>query len=296
MKGAFADYHPMVNFVYFMMVFLCAVFFMHPACLAISLTSGFYYAVMLRGRKAVRLNVVYLLPMMLAAALINPAFNHEGVTILTYLDSGNPLTLESIAYGVAASTMLASVVWWFYCYHIIMTSDKFIYLFGRVIPALSLMLSMVLRFVPVFKAQIKVIADAQKCVGRDVTSGSIIQRAQHGIRILSIMVTWALENAIDTADAMRARGYGLPGRTAFSIYRFDKRDKKALLMIGITGLYVLVGALLGGVYFRYFPSIKGVALTPFSMSVFGAYGILCITPIVIERWESKKWQLLQSKI
>ncbi len=42
------------------------------------------------------------------------------------------------------------------------------------------------------------------------------------------MVTWSLENAIETADSMRARGYGLPGRTSFSIYRFDSRDSSAL--------------------------------------------------------------------
>lgn len=54
----------------------------------------------------------------------------------------------------------------------------------------------------------------------------LIKRAKHGIKIMSILVTWALENAIDTADSMKDRGYGLPGRTAFSIYRFDRRDKE----------------------------------------------------------------------
>ena len=106
-----------------------------------------------------------LLPMALMAALINPAFNHEGATLLAYLPSGNPLTLESIAYGFAAAAMLAAVVLWFSCYTAVMTSDKFVYLFGRVIPALSLVLSMTLRFVPKFKAQIQVVSEAQRCVG-----------------------------------------------------------------------------------------------------------------------------------
>ena len=30
------------------------------------------------------------LPVLLLAALVNPAFNHAGVTILIYLPSGNP--------------------------------------------------------------------------------------------------------------------------------------------------------------------------------------------------------------
>ncbi len=45
---------------------------------------------------------------------MNLAFNHEGATILAYLPSGNPLTLESIAYGFAAAAMLAAVVLWFF--------------------------------------------------------------------------------------------------------------------------------------------------------------------------------------
>lgn len=296
MSSAFAGYHPIINFFYFTLVFLCSMFFMHPLSLAISLVCAFSYSVVLRGKKAVRFNLLYLLPMILMAAVINPAFNHEGATILTYLDSGNPLTLESITFGIAAGVMLASVVCWFSCYNVIMTSDKFIYLFGRVIPALSLILSMVLRFVPNFKAQIKIVANAQKCVGRDVSSGSILQRTKHGIKILSIMITWMLENAIETADSMKTRGYGLSGRTAFSIYRFDKRDKKALLFMGGTGLYVLLGAFFGGMYFRYFPSMKSVPLTPFSISVFAAYFVFSISPVVIERWEDRKWKELQSKI
>ena len=89
-----------------------------------------------------------------------------------------------------------------------MTSDKFVYLFGRVIPALSLVLSMTLRFVPKFKAQVKIVSSAQRCVGRDVSNGGVLQRARNGLTILSILVTWALENAIETADSMRSRGYG----------------------------------------------------------------------------------------
>ncbi len=296
MISAFAGYHPTINFLYFTLIFLCSVFFMHPISLTISLVCAFSYSVILRGKSAVRFNLLYLLPMMIMAALINPAFNHEGATILTYLGNGNPLTLESITYGIATAVMLASVVCWFSCYNVIMTSDKFIYIFGRVIPVLSLVLSMAIRFVPKFKAQIKVVSNAQKCVGRDVSNGSILQRAKNGIKILSIMITWALEDAIETADSMKTRGYGLPGRTAFSIYHFDKRDKKAILIIGGTGLYVLLGAFFGGMYFRYFPSMKSVPITPFSISVFVAYLIFSILPIVIEIWEDRKWKQLQSKI
>ena len=292
----FKTYHPIVNFVYFAFVIGFSCVFMHPICLVISLLSGFTYSVMLKGRKAIKTNLIYMLPTLTFAAFINPAFNHEGITIISYLPSGNPLTLESVVYGLAAAIMIVSVICWFSCYTEIMTSDKFIYLFGRIIPSLSLILSMTLRFVPKFSAQLKVITNAQRCIGRDVSNGSVIQRAKHGLLILSIMTTWALENAIETADSMKSRGYGHSGRTAFSIFTFDKRDKKALLCIVILGIYTLAGKLVGGMYFRYFPSLQTGNFSMYGLSVFIAYFALCICPIIIEVYEVRKWKVIKSKI
>ena len=286
----FKTYHPIVNFVYFVFVIGFSCFFMHPAYLCISLASGFTYSVMLKGKKAIKSNLIYMLPMLLMMALINPAFNHEGMTIITYLPSGNPLTLESIIYGLCAAIMIVSVICHFSCYNEVMTSDKFIYLFGKIIPAMSLIISMTLRFVPKFASQLKVVTNAQRCMGRDVSNGSIIKRAKSGLNILGIMTTWSLENAIETADSMKSRGYGNPGRTAFSIFTFDKRDKKALICILILGIYTFIGNLMGGMYFRFFPSMKMAEISPVDIIVFVAYLQLCISPIIIELRAVRKWK------
>ena len=294
-RDTFSSYHPIINFLYFGLVLVFSMCFMHPVSLLISLGCAAAYNIDLNGRKAVKFQLAFLLPMMLMAAVINPAFNHEGATILTYLPTGNPLTLESMAYGVAAAVMLASVITWCSCYTAVMTSDKFVYLFGRVIPALSLVLSMTLRFVPKFKAQLHVVSEAQRCVGRDVSNGSMLQRLKNAITILSIMITWSLENAIETADSMKSRGYGLPGRTAFSIYRFDDRDRAALLWLGFCGFYILAGWMAGGLYWRYYPTMKGAALTPFTVSFQLAYLALCLTPVILNGMEDRKWKHLKSE-
>ena len=296
MRDAFSTYHPTINFLYFALVILMAMFLMHPVCLGISLACALIYSIYLRGKQAIGFNLKYMLPLLILTAILNPAFNHRGITILTYLPSGNPLTAESIAYGLAAAVMLITVIGWFACYNAIMTSDKFVYLFGRVIPALSLILSMALRFIPRFKAQMKVVINAQRCVGRDLSQGKFLTRCKNGLKILSIMLTWSLENAIETADSMKSRGYGLPGRTAFSIFRFDGRDAKALIYFLATGGYVIFGALMDGLDYRYFPSMQGIGLEPFSLSLFICYAALCIGPVVIDVLEDRKWQSLQSKI
>lgn len=289
-KDTFSSYHPIINFLYFGLVLGFSMFFMHPVSLVISLACAIAYSVYLNGRKAVRFQLFCMLPMTLLATVVNPAFNHEGATLLCYLPTGNPLTLESILYGVAAAMMLSAVITWFSCYNVVMTSDKFIYLFGRVIPALSLVLSMTLRFVPKFKAQFQVVTEAQKCVGRDISTGSLLQRLKNAITILSIMVTWCLENAIETADSMKGRGYGLPGRTAFSIYRFDDRDRAALLWLGFCGFYIFTGWMAGGLYWRYYPTMKGTAITPFTVSFQIVYLALCLTPVIINKIADKTWE------
>ena len=293
-RDDFSSLHPLVNFLFFALVIGFSMFLLHPVSLTASLLGAAAYLLNLNGKKSLRPVLGFLLPMAGMAALLNPAFNHEGTTILCYLPSGNPLTLESILYGLAAAVMLAAVVLWFSCYTAVMTSDKFVYLFGRLIPALSLVLSMTLRFVPKFRAQLSVVSDAQKCVGRGVSEGSGIQRIRNAVTIFSILLTWALENAVETADSMRSRGYGLPGRTAFSIYRLDERDRGALGWLAFCGLYLLSGWAAGALDFRYYPAVKGAELTPLAVSFQLAYAALCLTPVIFNITEDRKWKKSRS--
>ena len=182
-RDVFSAYHPIVNFVYFVLVIGFSMFLMHPVFLGLSCAGGMAYYLYLKHWKAMKTALWLMLPVFLISATVNPLFNHEGITLILYLKNGNPLTLESILYGLAAGVMLVSVLNWFSCYQVVMTSDKFIYLFGKAIPAMSLILSMVLRFVPRFQEQIRKVSDSQKCIGRDVTNGNILARAKHGMKI-----------------------------------------------------------------------------------------------------------------
>lgn len=291
----FKTYHPVVNFTFFVLTISFSMFFMHPFCIVISFVCGFFYSVMLKGKTAVK-TFFYILFMMAVIFVINPLFNHAGVTVVKYLPSGNPLTAEAMIYGLCAALMLAAVIFWFSCYNEIMTSDKFIYLFGKIIPSLSLVISMTLRFVPHFNQQLKEVINAQKCMGKSIEEGSVIKRVKNGVNILSVMITRSLENAVETAQSMKARGYGIKGRSAYSNFKLEKRDKCALVFTLLLGIYTAWGALAGGMYISYFPKIAGVGLTPFSVSVFSSYLLLCIFPIIIEIREARKWKALRSKI
>ena len=296
MQDRFAKYHPLVNFLYFSMVIGFSVVLTHPLAQGISLVCAILYGVQIEGKKAVLFTLRWCLSLMLLTAFVNPAFSHEGVTTLLYFPTGNPLTLESILYGISAGVMIATVMLWFANFSRVITSDKFIYLFGRVIPALSLVLSMTLRFVPKFKAQLQLTLDAQKSIGRDLSQGSLWHRTKIAVTVLSIMITWALENAIETADSMKSRGYGLKGRTAFSIYRFEERDKLALVFLGFCGFCLFSGSMIDAFGFLYFPRLRYVGINTVTLAFEFVYFALCIMPVVLNGAEERKWKAIHSKM
>lgn len=292
----FSNLHPVINFIYFVLVIGSSMFLMHPVFLVLSCAGGITYYIYLKKWKAFKTILWLMLPVVIISSLINPLFNHKGMTLIFYFKNGNPLTMESILYGVATGIMLVSVLNWFSCYQVVMTSDKFIYLFGKMIPSMSLILSMVLRFVPKLKNQIVKISNAQKCIGRDVTNGNLLVKAKHGMKILSVMTTWALENSVETSDSMKSRGYGLRGRNNFSIYRFDSRDKIFLGILIFLGGSVFAGIITKKVYFLYYPMLQMNPGTVWSSATYVCYGILCFFPVIMNIIEDIKWHYLKSKI
>ncbi len=106
MRDAFSTLHPGVLMLYFAGVIVASMFIMHPVCLAISLLSATAYALYLGRRRALRFVLTAAVPMLVLFAVLNPVVNHAGETVLATV-FGVPLTLESIAYGLAAGGMLS---------------------------------------------------------------------------------------------------------------------------------------------------------------------------------------------
>ena len=221
-------------------------------------------------------------------------FVHKGETILFFLND-NPVTKEAIVYGAFASMMIMSVFYLCRCYTEIMTSDKFIYLFGRVIPKLSLVLSMILAFIPKLKRKYKEIDEAQKALGIYATE-SYVDKIRSKMRVLSILLTNSLETSVDTADSMRARGYGLKGRTSYAIYRFTVADFAYLMFSIIFGVATVVLIMLGTSEFYYYPTISVIKGTPTVYILYSSLVLLAGSSIFMEVKENFLWRYLKSKI
>lgn len=292
MKGQMSGLHPAASFAFFFYVTVFSVLLMHPVMLGLSLGGAAAYALFLDRGKAPGWFLCFILPVMVLTGVMNPLFNHRGVTVLFDLPSGNPVTLESILYGLLAGVMVAAVICWFFCFQRVITSEKIVYLTGRVFPSASLILTMALRFVPCFVRRLARIGQAGKWLCPRA-SGTGAGKAMDQF---SILVSWALENAVETADSMKSRGYGLPGRTSFSPWRFDLRD--GLFLAAATGLSLWVSLILAGGFLRwsYYPMLAGAALTPAGVSGLAAYGFLCFLPVLFEGREALRWRYMKSRI
>lgn len=191
--------------------------------------------------------------------------------------------------------MIVGVMFWCKCLNVIMTSDKFLYLFGKTIPKLSLVLSMALRFIPLFKVQIKKINQAQKAMGL-YASDSKFDKLGSSMRVFDSLLSWSLENSIETADAMKARGYGLPGRKNFSLFRFRKADGILITAIGIMMLYIGGNYFAGKFDFYYYPVVSGIGKKAGDIFRYAVVLLFMILPGLLELKEKIQWKYLRSRI
>ena len=236
-----------------------------------------------------------MIPIWIALSVINPLFNTRGDVVLFTYFGDRPYTFEALCYGMALGAMFVSVILWFLSYNAVMTSDKFIYLFGRAIPSVSLIFTMVLRLVPNYQKKIRQIAGARKCIGKGADSESKREKAEDGLTIVSALTSWAFEGGIITADSMKSRGYGTGKRTNFSIYKFETRDRLLLILMLVLLAVVFICGFKGGTTATYTPEIM-LANSMWTVIGTAAYFIFLAIPTALNLLEAFTWHILRSKI
>ena len=292
MRG-FTELNPAVIAVYYICAVGIAMFCMHPVIITLSLLGSIMLFIALDKRNSVKLHLSFLL-LFAVLALINPIWYHNGVTVL-FVVNDSPITLEALIYGVCAAAMMISVLYRFRTFTMIMTADKLMYVFGKLSPKASLILSMALRYVPLMRRQTGKIRSTQKALG--IYRGDNIADTLKGeVRIFSVMATWALENGIITADSMDARGYGSHRRTSFSLFRFTLPDGVFLVLCIVLSTVNISALALGGIDFTFYPAMSGISLSPLACAAYASYGLLSFMPAALEWKEAVRWKYLISKI
>lgn len=290
---AFSDHNPIAVAIYYLAALFIIMFCMNPILIFISLLGAVTLFAM-QSTGSSKASHLAFFALFLVTAIINPLVSHNGVTVL-FVMNNSPITLEATLYGVCAAAMIIASIYWFRSFTIVMTDDKLLYIFSKLSPKLSLILSMALRYVPLFSKQAKKTREAQKALGI-YNEDNVIDKTRSSLRVFWVMVSWSLENGIITADSMSARGYGVAKRTHFSIFTFKKSDFFLLLSTLILLALTLVSASFGALDFEFYPYLKPASPTLLSASGYISYALLAFLPTFIDVKENIKWHSLRSKI
>ncbi|MEE0716296.1 MAG: energy-coupling factor transporter transmembrane component T [Eubacterium sp.] len=319
MTDEFSRYHPVVNLIFYLLVLGTTMFQMSVGLVFISLFSAVVYYFMLKKTEGLKYCAV-VVGIIIVSAIINPLFSHKGGTLLFYLFTGNPVTLESIIYGLISAIIIGAMLLWFSTFNQVMGVERILGAIGKVLPNVSLLITMIMRFIPQYtrhqrkvsvvnkvnkrnygekinllnreKTEKENVIEARKKQKKKSGIDKIIDSIKEGSRTFSITTTWALENSIYTADSMKARGFGTGRRTNYSNYKFQKRDYLLMGWLVILWLVVVFSLEREKVYTYYYPFIQ----VKNNVVVYLIYGLLCLTPVLINVKEEIRWLILKSRI
>lgn len=286
--------HPAVWMIYYLLVLVIAMFYWNPLLQGLALLGGALYFAALAGGRAFLSELGFTLPLAVLVAITNPLFSHAGATPLFFMN-GNPVTLEAVYYGILLAVMILSVLYWCKCLSRVMTTDRLLILFGGGLPKLALTFSMTLRYFPRLFRQMKEMEAAGKSNGL-FAGDSFFDRLRGRMKILSALVGWSLERAMETSASMKARGYGLSGRTNAVRRSMRGEDILFLLTIVVLGGLTLLSGFLGGLDFWFYPRISALPTGGISLMGYIAYGILCFLPVILEWKEWYQWRILRKKL
>lgn len=281
MKGTFAAMHPFSCLVYLVTATALGFITLHPVFLFCNLAGAFAYALICKACGGLVKQSVLVVTVIIAMGIVNCLFSHYGVTRLFRL-GGNYVTLEAFLYGVLSGGVLAGVILWSACIQKNMHSNRLQFVVGRVSPRLALMLSMVLRLVPLYKRRLEAAVEARRAL-----TGEAV-RVKQTAEALSAVTTWALESSITTGDSMRSRGYGSAARGSYLVYRFGALDWAYCVFCAVVIFALVFGR--GALYFEVNPVVILEAPTAGGSVVMAVYGVFCLLPALQELIQSLIWK------
>ena len=281
-RPAFSTYHPAVPAAFVALTLALTMFSMQPVLIAISLAGGFAYGCAAHGLRRTLAALRWQLPLIAIVAVLNPLFSASGSTELFRLGT-RAVYLESLAYGVCMGGLFMATVLWFEAAASMLSYDKVMALFGNAAPVLALMISMCMRLIPQFVRRGRAIFSVQDAV--DVPGRSTRDVARERLRASSVLMGWSMEDSLERADAMRARGWGAGRRTTYARYRFRRVDAAALAAVIAAGAAAAAIAVRATGQFTFYPRLS----TPVMWWGYVAYAVWMFVPCALWVWEEKRF-------
>ncbi|HCH27870.1 MAG TPA: hypothetical protein DEW35_00025 [Ruminococcaceae bacterium] len=290
----FKDCNPLAVFLYFAGILLISMFIPHPLILFISFLGASGFCVLLISAKQFFKEIRLCLVLTFLITVLNPFISHNGVTTLFYFND-NPVTLEAYLYGAGIGLMVSTVFLWCKALGTVFTVERTVYLFGKAAPKIAIVLTVALRYIPLLRKQSKKISEAQKLIGLRSSDG-YYDRIKAHLQMFSSLIGWSIENAVETANAMRAKGYGAGKRTAYSDFSFRPFDALLVLFTVAFSIVVFISSFRQTIDFSYYPEIKMNEFSVLGIAAVMAFTALAFLPLILEVKERVKWKRLKLKI
>lgn len=277
--------HPSVSFFYIVYMLIITMCTLNPYLLIVSAFASAVIIVYMGGWKMLIKNVFLDIPVIIFTVGIQPIFMNSGSTVLYYVNN-NAVCLENYIYGAVLALLLTTVFRWCVVMRYMFDSEKCMYIIGRLSPSLAMMFTMILRFIPLMRQRYRIIHEGQIGMGRYNTKKNIsgvIEEIRHRIKEISILISWSLENSIETSNSMESRGYGLKGRTSYNRYILKKSDILEITIMTIMGVFILFCIFAGKFKIFYLPVIYIGNIGVLQIMALIIYVLLCIFPMTYSR-------------
>lgn len=291
---ALRAYHPFTAFLLLGGAVAFSMLSLHPVYVALSIVAALLSALLYRGISAVLHSLPRYGVLLCAVALFNTVMNQNGITPLFYIRD-YPILREGMFYGLCSAGALLAVLLWFQCINTVLDGDRIQYLFASVLPTLALLLSMTLRRMAGVHADVRRLNEAQSSLTAQ-REGKKLEKLYHGGVRLSALIGSTLENAVTTAESMRARGYGSGRRTRLDRRRLRGRDAAALLPFCLLTTLCVVWQVGGAAGFQFYPVTQAIDLSTHALCGFILYAALLLLPFILEAGGKLRWILRQSGI
>ncbi|WP_058950580.1 energy-coupling factor transporter transmembrane component T [Oceanobacillus picturae] len=288
------SFHPAVMLAYYVVVIIGFMLSQHPVFLAVGVGFLLVFHFLIDKGKQLKTWSTMIFTLAIFILVLTPVFNRRGNHILFYL-FGNQVMLEAIIQGIMLALTLVGILLAFISLNQIISQDRFLYLFARISPQWALLSMLAVRFVPLLKKRLKGIEEIQKVRGFSVTKGSIKERGKNGMLFLQALLTGSLEQSIQSADSMSARGYGQQKRTQYQAFTMKNKDWYALAFILVTGSCMVFGWWLEDSVLSLLPVLETSQLEQREWLFIANWSLLLAFPLWLEGKEVAKWKFYLQK-
>lgn len=300
-KGLFLQsLHPVAALTYLAALLGVALLFTHPLGLL-----GLLLVILLALQAADALKAwqtYFQISLVIAAVImvVNPLLTRSGESIIWRgpelpLLGALAISLEAVAYGGAMCVRLLDVVGIFCLYNSMVHPDQVVHIFSRLAFKSALVLSLATRMFPALVRRLVSIQEVYSLRGLDFHTGRWLAKLRNYGLLLNVLLLSSLEDSLDIAEAMQARGFGSGRRTSYRQYIWRPRDTFCLAGTLLGSALAVYSRIKGHGNFAFYPRLGDLIPNPGTFLLLATtVGALAI-PVLLS-WGWQHCTCIRSKI